>query len=44
MDLGNVNIEKGIDAKIFDKKLNGLKWITPTNPNNPKKERICYEQ
>mgnify|MGYP006123378757 FL=1 len=38
MDLGNVNIEKGIDAKIFDKKLNGLKWITPTNPNNPKKE------
>lgn len=35
MDLSKVNINKGIDAKIFDKKLNGLKWITTLYPNSP---------
>jgi hypothetical protein len=38
MDLRNVNVEKGIDSKIFDYKLNGLKWITPINPYDPEKE------
>jgi len=38
MDLSKVNINKGIDAKIFDKKLNGLKWITTLYPNSPEKE------
>jgi len=38
MDLDNANISKAIDAKFFDKKLSGLKWITPQYPDNPKTE------
>tara|TARA_B100001029_G_scaffold154500_1_gene138753 strand:- start:308 stop:775 length:468 start_codon:yes stop_codon:yes gene_type:complete len=35
MDLDNVNISKAISAKNLDKKLSGLKWITPQYPENP---------
>jgi len=38
MDLDNANISKAIDAKFFDKKLSGLKWITPQYPDNPELE------
>ena len=38
MDLKGVNIKNAIDAKILDKKLNKLKWITVLYPDNPKKE------
>ena len=38
MDLKEVNIKNAIDAKILDKKLNKLKWITVLYPDNPKKE------
>jgi len=38
MDLSKLNINNGIDAKIFDKKMSGLKWITTLYPNNPKTE------
>ena len=37
-DLRNVNKEHTIDGKILDKKLTGLKWITPLYPDNPTKE------
>ena len=37
-DLREVNLKKAVDAKILDKKLSGLKWITPLYPNEPKKE------
>ena len=33
-----IHLNKAIDAKILDKKLNKLKWITRLYPNNPKKE------
>ena len=38
MDLNEINLNKAIDAKILDKKLNKLKWITRLYPDNPKKE------
>ena len=38
MDLRNANLSQGIDARVFDKKLNGLKWISCLYPNDPKKE------
>ena len=38
MDLSKVNMKNAIDAKILDKKLSGLKWITTLYPNDPKKE------
>ena len=38
MDLKNVSIQKAINAEVLDKKLTGLKWITPLYPNNPNKE------
>ena len=31
LDLQNINLSDRIDAKILDKKLNKLQWITPTN-------------
>ena len=37
-ELENIDISKSIDAKIIDEKLNGLRWITYLNPNNPRKE------
>jgi len=33
-----VNMKQAIDAKVLDKKLSGLKWITTLYPNDPKKE------
>ena len=38
MDLRNAYFDQSIDAKIFDKKLNGLKWISCFHPQSPKKE------
>ena len=38
MDLRKVNMEKAVDAKILDKKLTGLQWITTIYPNDPNKE------
>ena len=38
MDLNNADISKAVDAKLIDKKLNGLKWITPQNSENPYSE------
>ena len=38
MDLKNANLSQHIDAKIIDKKLSGLNWISCYYPNNPKKE------
>ena len=37
-ELQHVDFTKAIDANLIDKKLNGLNWITPINPNNPKLE------
>ena len=38
MDLSKVNMKNAIDAKILDKKLSGLQWITALYPNDPKEE------
>jgi len=38
MDLRKANFNLAIDAKIFDNKLSGLKWISCHFPNNPKEE------
>jgi len=38
MDLHAANIKKSVDAEYLDKKLKGLKWITPQYINEPKKE------
>ena len=38
-ELQNVNFDKAVDASLIDKKLSGLEWITPINPN-PKLEVI----
>ena len=37
-ELENINFELAIDAKEINKKLSGLKWITPQFKNNPKEE------
>tara|TARA_B100001123_G_C15320132_1_gene1027598 strand:+ start:98 stop:1657 length:1560 start_codon:yes stop_codon:yes gene_type:complete len=37
-DLRKVNKKNAIKADVLDKKLSGLKWITPLYPNNPKEE------
>tara|TARA_B100000315_G_scaffold68152_1_gene62077 strand:+ start:382 stop:924 length:543 start_codon:yes stop_codon:yes gene_type:complete len=37
-ELTNVNLEKSEQARLIDKKLTGLKWITPQYPNEPRKE------
>ncbi len=44
MDLHNANLSKAIDSKFFDKKLRGLKWITPQQPNDPKTEMLKLEE
>ncbi len=44
MDLNNADFSKSIDAKFIDKKLKGLKWITPQYPNNPEKEMIKLKE
>ena len=38
MDLREVNLSKAIEASSLDKKLDGLKWITPKYPENPESE------
>ena len=37
-EMSEVNFDLSIDAKNIDKKLSGLKWITPIFPLNPEKE------
>ena len=44
MDLNKVNFEKAIDAKMLDKKLSGLKWITAIYPDDPKKEILKLKE
>jgi len=43
-DLSKININSAIDAKILDKKLSGLKWITYLYPNNPEKEILNLKE
>ena len=43
-ELNYVNFKKTIDAKEIDKKLLGLKWITPDYKNNPEKEIALINQ
>ena len=38
MELENVNFNRAIDAKLLDKRLSGLKWITKKYFNNPQFE------
>ena len=38
MELANVNFNLAEDASKLDKRLSGLKWITPHYPENPKYE------
>ena len=38
MDLQNADFSKSINANILDKKLSGLKWITPHYIDNPELE------
>ena len=38
MDLRNANFNETVDAKIFDDKLKGLKWISCYHLENPEKE------
>ncbi len=37
-ELENIDISRAVDAKILDKKLSGLKWITYIHPDDPQKE------
>ena len=37
-ELKNVNLQLAIDGKEINKKLSGLKWITPQFKNNPEEE------
>ncbi len=37
-EMSKINFDLSIDAKNIDKKLSGLKWITPIFPINPEKE------
>ena len=37
-EMSEINFDLSIDAKNIDKKLSGLKWITPIFPRNPEKE------
>ena len=38
MDLENIDLKKAISAKELDRRLEGLKWISPIYPSNPKLE------
>ena len=44
MDLRKANFSQTIDARILDKKLNGLKWISCLNPNDPNKEVLNLKE
>jgi len=37
-DLRNADKKEAVNAKIINKKLSGLKWITPLHPKSPDKE------
>ena len=37
-ELEGIDISRAVDAKVLDKRLSGLKWITFYNPNNPQEE------
>ena len=39
-ELNNVNFHSAVSAENIDKKLSGLKWITPGYKNNPEKEIV----
>ena len=43
-DLQDVNLNKAVSANQIDKKLNGLKWITPQFKKTPKKEIAMINQ
>jgi len=36
--MSKINFDLSVDAKKIDKKLSGLKWITPIFPNSPEEE------
>ena len=36
--MSKINFDLSVDAKKIDKKLFGLKWITPIFPNSPEEE------
>ena len=44
MDLSGANFNLMIDAKILDKKLDGLKWISCLNQNDPNKEILNLKE
>ena len=44
MDLHKGNIKNAVDAKFLDKKLNGLKWLTPQYIDDPKKEILNLKE
>lgn len=44
MDLRKANFTQTIDARILDKKLNGLKWISCLNPYDPNKEVLNLKE
>ena len=37
-EMQNINFNLAVDARIIDKKLYGLKWVSPSFQNNPMKE------
>ena len=37
-EMSKINFDLSVDAKKIDKKLSGLKWITPIFPNSPEEE------
>ena len=44
MEFIKTDFKKSIDAKILDKSLNGLKWITPKYSKNPMYELSLLKQ
>ncbi len=44
MDLHTANLKNAIDAKFLDKKLEGLKWLTPQYLNDPKNEMLSLKE
>jgi len=43
-ELNYVNFKKSVNAKVIDKKLSGLKWITPDYKDYPEKEIALINQ
>ena len=37
-EMSKIDFDLSVDAKKIDKKLSGLKWITPIFPNSPEEE------